>query len=90
MFQSELFSALRRVNTTLKIAVLAHSIAKPACFDGPWIDAPADSTAYAHDLYANLRALDASDADEIWVEAPPDGSEWIAIDDRLRRAAHRG
>ena len=90
MFQSELLSALGRVNTTLKIAVLAHSIAKPASFDGPWIDAPADSAAYAHDLYANLRALDASDADEIWVEAPPDGSEWIAIDDRLRRAAHRG
>jgi L-threonylcarbamoyladenylate synthase len=87
---AELLAAFAAGRPGLHIAVLAHSTTKPASFAGPWIDAPADSVAFAHDLYANLRALDAHDADEIWVEAPPEGSEWIAINDRLRRAAHRG
>lgn len=90
LFRSELLGALAGVKPGLHIAVLAHSTTKPASFAGPWIDAPADSAAFAHDLYANLRSLDARDADEIWVEAPPEGSEWIAINDRLRRATHRG
>jgi L-threonylcarbamoyladenylate synthase len=48
-----------------------------------------DSAGYAHQLYANLRALDARQADEIWIETPPDGPDWTAINDRLRRATHR-
>ncbi len=72
------------------IAVLAHSVAQPPAFEGAWFDAPAHDAAYAHELYANLRALDALAADEIWIEAPPDGPEWSAVRDRLRRATHRG
>jgi L-threonylcarbamoyladenylate synthase len=68
------------------IAVLAHSVAQPPLFEGAWFDAPAHDTAYAQQLYANLRALDALAADEIWIEAPPDGPEWHAVRDRLRRA----
>ena len=71
------------------IAVLAHSITQPPDFEGTWFDAPLDSAAYAHQLYANLRALDARQADEIWIETPPDGPDWTAINDRLRRATHR-
>jgi L-threonylcarbamoyladenylate synthase len=70
------------------IAVLAHSVAQPPLFAGAWFDAPAHDTAYAQQLYANLRALDALAADEIWIEAPPDGPEWHAVRDRLRRATH--
>jgi L-threonylcarbamoyladenylate synthase len=72
------------------IAVLAHSIDQPPEFEGVWFDAPAHDAAYAHELYANLRALDALAADEIWIEAPPDGPEWSTVRDRLRRATHRG
>ncbi|HEX8011686.1 MAG TPA: L-threonylcarbamoyladenylate synthase [Casimicrobiaceae bacterium] len=72
------------------IAVLAHSVAQPPTFDGAWFDAPAHNAAYAQELYANLRALDALAADEIWIESPPDGPEWSAVRDRLRRATHRG
>jgi L-threonylcarbamoyladenylate synthase len=72
------------------VAVLAHSTAQPASFEGVWFDAPAHDAAYAQALYANLRALDALAADEIWIEAPPDGPEWSAVRDRLRRATHRG
>src|SRR5262249_2971778 len=62
--------------TGAHIAVLAHSTAQPPSFEGVWFDAPAHNAAYAQALYANLRALDALAADEIWIEAPPDGPEW--------------
>ncbi len=71
------------------IAVLAHSVTQPPEFEGTWFDAPFDSVGYAHHLYANLRALDAHQADEIWIETPPDGPDWTAVNDRLRRATHR-
>ena len=51
-----------------------------------WIDAPREPQGYAHDLYANLRALDSSGCDEILVEAPPATAEWAAVRDRLARA----
>jgi L-threonylcarbamoyladenylate synthase len=51
-----------------------------------WIDAPADAAAYAHHLYANLRALDAASADAILIEAPPSDDAWLAVRDRLARA----
>jgi L-threonylcarbamoyladenylate synthase len=71
------------------ISVLAHSVAQPPDFEGAWFDAPVESAPYAQQLYANLRALDAREADEIWIETPPDGPDWVAIGDRLRRATHR-
>jgi L-threonylcarbamoyladenylate synthase len=45
-----------------------------------------EPAAYARELYANLRALDALGADVILVEEVPAGSAWQAIGDRLRRA----
>ena len=50
------------------------------------IAAPDDAEAYARELYANLHELDQAAADRIVVSAPPDGPEWTAIHDRLRRA----
>jgi L-threonylcarbamoyladenylate synthase len=52
-----------------------------------WITAPADPAGYGHDLYANLRALDASGAKRIVVEQPPIEAAWEAVNDRLARAA---
>jgi L-threonylcarbamoyladenylate synthase len=68
-------------------AVLARSAAQPLLDGIIWITAPADAVAYAHDLYANLRALDAAGCDAILVEQPPLQAEWIAVNDRLMRAA---
>ncbi|HZF19954.1 MAG TPA: L-threonylcarbamoyladenylate synthase [Burkholderiales bacterium] len=51
-----------------------------------WIRASSDPQRYGHDLYANLRALDSSECDEILVEEPPSSAEWSAIRDRLARA----
>lgn len=46
-----------------------------------------DAHAYAHALYANLRALDHEGADLILVEQPPQDAAWQGVNDRLRRAA---
>lgn len=54
-----------------------------------WLEAPADPVRYAHDLYAQLRTLDASDAAEILVEEVPADPLWAAVRDRLQRAAAR-
>ena len=57
---------------------------------GVWITAPMDAAGYAHDLYANLRALDAANdaanADAIAIETVPDDDAWQAVGDRLARA----
>lgn len=42
---------------------------------------------YGHGLYAALRELDARRADRLLVESPPLRSDWVAVLDRLSRAA---
>ena len=69
-----------------RVAVLARTKSRPADFTDVWIAAPADPTRYAHDLYANLRTLDAADADAIVIEAVPGDDAWLAVRDRLTRA----
>lgn len=69
------------------VAVLARSTLQPLLPGLKWIAAPRDSQAYAHDLYANLRALDAQRCDAILVEQLPQRPEWAAVNDRLGRAA---
>ncbi|MCC7328261.1 MAG: threonylcarbamoyl-AMP synthase [Burkholderiales bacterium] len=69
------------------VAVLARTVARPAAArDTAWITAAPDATDYAHDLYANLRALDGGNAAEMLIEAVPDDPEWQAVRDRLQRA----
>jgi len=68
------------------VAVLAHTVAQPPDFAGVWLRGPADVAAYAHDLYANLRTLDAANADVMLIERVPDGEAWLAVRDRLVRA----
>ena len=69
------------------VAVLARRPA-PANYAGPlWIEAAADALCFGHDLYADLRRLDASGAAAIVVEEIPAGAGWDAVRDRLARAA---
>ena len=74
--------------TSAGIAVLARTTSRPAAFAGRWIMAPAAPDAYAHDLYANLRSLDAAGARRILIEALPDDVAWLAVRDRVQRAVH--
>ena len=69
------------------VAVLARTKLQPLLDNLTWVAAPVDAAGYAHDLYANLRALDHAGCDAILVEQPPDEAEWLAIRDRLNRAA---
>jgi L-threonylcarbamoyladenylate synthase len=59
--------------------------ALPAGVEG--IALGSDPKAYAHDLYAALRELDAGPGTRILVVMPPRGEAWAAIHDRLQRAA---
>lgn len=69
------------------VAVLARSTLQPLLPGLTWIAAPQHAHAYAHDLYANLRALDAVGCDAMLVEQLPREPEWAAVNDRLGRAA---
>ncbi|WP_304992112.1 L-threonylcarbamoyladenylate synthase [Burkholderia plantarii] len=52
-----------------------------------FVAAPEDPQAYARELYSLLRALDRASVTRILVEQLPDTPEWIAVNDRLGRAA---
>jgi L-threonylcarbamoyladenylate synthase len=51
------------------------------------LEMPADVAGYSAALYAALHTLDAMRLERIVVELPPTGDDWLAIHDRLRRAA---
>jgi L-threonylcarbamoyladenylate synthase len=51
---------------------------------------PREPGAYAQAFYAVLHGFDEAGVDWIVVEQPPDTPEWLAVRDRLRRAAARG
>jgi len=70
-----------------RVAVLARSARRPVIPGITWVAASSDPASYAHDLYANLRALDGAGCSAILVEAPPLEPAWAAIHDRLTRAA---
>ena len=70
-----------------RVAVLARDARQPLITSLTWIAAPATPGGYAHDLYANLRQLDAAGCNVILVEEPPLAIAWVAVRDRLARAA---
>ncbi|MEC5385948.1 L-threonylcarbamoyladenylate synthase [Uliginosibacterium sp. H3] len=74
------------IDPTGEHAVLSHSVESPGDQPGPWIVSGPDVAHFAHDLYANLRALDASGAQLILVEELPPDAAWDAVRDRLGRA----
>ena len=74
------------LNRGTKLAVMARQPSSDAREQLHWRVASADFSQYSHDLYANLRSLDAAGCDLILVEAPPVSAEWCAVADRLGRA----
>lgn len=82
-------AVLTLVSRGQRVAVLTHHSAlarEPGDDRCVLRTAPADATAFAHDLYANLRELDAIGADLIIIEAPATTPDWDALRDRLQRA----
>jgi len=68
-----------------RVAVLAFS--HPDARAARWLRMPREAAAYARRLYAALRELDQSGCAQILVEQPPDEAAWLAVRDRLKRAA---
>ena len=54
----------------------------------PYFDLPNQPDAAAERLYDSLHQLDALKADMLLVQAPSSAPEWLAVLDRLSRAAH--
>jgi L-threonylcarbamoyladenylate synthase len=71
-----------------RCAVLAFS--RPDERVDRWLRMPRDPAAYAQRMYAALRELDTAACGEILIEAPPDTAAWVAVRDRLLRAAVQG
>ena len=70
-----------------RVAVLAPTAQAISHDLVTWKQSPAEPAGFAHDLYASLRALDALGCARILVQQPPAGEAWLAVNDRLRRAA---
>ena len=51
------------------------------------LELPGDARGFGARLYAALRQLDAAGVEEILVERAPSGDDWLAVRDRLTRAA---
>jgi L-threonylcarbamoyladenylate synthase len=76
-----------QIEAGLRIVVLGRQAAPLAAPVLQWRQLPDDASAYAHNLYAELRTADNSGCNLIIAEAPPGGTEWLAVTDRLQRAA---
>ena len=89
LVEGDLIDELARsfVRQGKRVAVLARNARQPLIDKLAWIAAPDAPSGYAHDLYANLRRLDAAACDVMLVEEPPLAIEWAAVRDRLGRAA---
>ena len=89
MMESDLLLELAATLTRQgkRVAILARSALQPLLPGMHWIAAPPDCHGYAHDLYANLRTLDAAQCDALLVEQLPQTEQWAAVNDRLSRAA---
>jgi L-threonylcarbamoyladenylate synthase len=68
------------------VAVLARRPALLEHADLYWFAMPNEVEAYAHELYARLRAADQLDCSVILVEAVPQDAQWLAVHDRLSKA----
>jgi L-threonylcarbamoyladenylate synthase len=49
---------------------------------------PATPADFARELYATLRRLDTQGFSALFMQTPPVTAEWLAVNDRLQRAAH--
>lgn len=73
---------LRRADVFVVARTLKPGEIKPE----RWAQLPVDPEGYARGLYAALRQADRAGCSKIWVEQPPSGPAWRAINDRLKRA----
>jgi len=69
----------------LYLSPVFQSMAKPS-----WQQMPEQKADYARALYRSLFEADKRAGSEIWLEQPPQLPAWADVNDRLRRAQHKG
>ncbi len=84
---SSLLAELRPPTMPKRIFVIAHTHIPLDANIGSVSVIPHDAEAFARALYAELHRCDEGGAELIVVETVPNGPEWRAIADRLRRAS---
>ncbi len=88
---ASLRTAISRQSGHKIIAIVLHQ--SPARAEFPptakIVEMPGTPEEYAHRLYAVLHEADASHADSIWIENPPDAPAWHAVRDRIFRALRK-
>jgi L-threonylcarbamoyladenylate synthase len=77
---------LRRQGMRVGWITLEKPLALPA--EPLLLSMPDDPAGYAAQLYAALHQLDGQGLDRIVLDLPPATDDWLAVHDRLRRAAH--
>ncbi|KAF0813187.1 Threonylcarbamoyl-AMP synthase [Andreprevotia sp. IGB-42] len=83
-----LTAMLEKQQNGKKVVLLFHGIWPDHYPDLPRQQLPDDPVDYARQLYATLRRFDRLGFDELLLEAAPQAAEWLAIQDRVTRAAH--
>jgi len=79
--------ALRQPPADAPVAVLVFQIIQDLPPGYVQRRASDDPARYAHDLYATLRDLDQGGYGRIVLQAPPSEVHWLAVNDRIHRAA---
>ncbi len=84
--RAELISHANRHPNVRAVALLLGAGAVPNC---TYFVLNNNATDVAYKLYDTLHKMDALNAEQLLIEAPPNATEWLAILDRLTRATHR-
>ncbi|QNM95628.1 L-threonylcarbamoyladenylate synthase [Chitinimonas koreensis] len=81
--------AYRRFESGERVALLHRSQMLAAVCGAECHAMPLGAEDYARALYATLRAFDGGRFDVLLLEQPPQTAEWLAVNDRVKRAASR-
>lgn len=79
--------AIEMRDTQANYALLHHSSVNDLPTGIQSMVMPNDASSYGQCLYRSLAEADTLKPDEIWLERPPQGEDWNAVNDRLSRAA---
>ncbi|SMC21858.1 L-threonylcarbamoyladenylate synthase [Andreprevotia lacus DSM 23236] len=87
-FEQLLAEAASREQAGEKVVLLHHQNWSDALPAQPHHQLPGDPVGYARTLYATLREFDTQGFDTLLLEATPAQAAWLAVQDRVSRAAH--
>ena len=73
-----------------RVGILSRQFSATAAANMFVLRLPPEADDYSHSLYAALRELDTMNFDIILIEQPPDNENWLAVNDRLRKATAAG